>query len=84
MNWGRYGIEQRRGLGGQGWQDGGGAAPVKDWSTHTAARFIFENIMTRFGCPLSLTSEQGAHFVSQAIATFIYFEPLPPSYRESS
>jgi hypothetical protein len=29
----------------------------------------FENIITRFGCPRSLTSDQGAHFISSTIAT---------------
>jgi transposase InsO family protein len=32
-----------------------------------AARFIFENIITRFGCPRSLTSDHGAHFISGTI-----------------
>jgi transposase InsO family protein len=32
-------------------------------------RFIFENIITQFGCPRSLTSDQGAHFISETIAT---------------
>jgi transposase InsO family protein len=35
--------------------------------TDTAARFIFENIIIRFGCPGSLTSYQGAHFISSTI-----------------
>jgi transposase InsO family protein len=33
-----------------------------------ASRFIFENIITQFGCPRSLTSDQGAHFISSIIA----------------
>lgn len=45
------------------------AEPVQDCSTATAARFLFENIITRFGCPRSLTSDKGAHFISQTIAT---------------
>jgi transposase InsO family protein len=43
------------------------ATVVQDCSTDTAARFIFENIITRFGCPRSLTSDQGAHFISSTI-----------------
>jgi transposase InsO family protein len=45
------------------------AAAVQDCSTDTTSRFIFENIITRFGCPRSLTSDQGAHFISITIAT---------------
>lgn len=30
---------------------------VRDCSTATATRFIFQNIITRFGCPPSLTNE---------------------------
>jgi transposase InsO family protein len=40
---------------------------LQDCSTDTTARFIFENIITRFGCPRSLTSDQGAHFISSTI-----------------
>jgi transposase InsO family protein len=31
------------------------------------ARFIYENILTRFGCPLYLVSDQGTHFINEAI-----------------
>jgi hypothetical protein len=30
---------------------------VHDFSIDTAARFIFDNIITRFGCPRSLISD---------------------------
>ena len=42
---------------------------VKYCSTDTIARFIFQNIITQFGCPRRLTSDQGAHFLSHTIAT---------------
>jgi hypothetical protein len=40
---------------------------VQEFSTNTTERFIFENIITHFGCPRSLTSDQGAHFISSTI-----------------
>ena len=43
------------------------AKPVKDCSSDTAAQFIFENIVTRFGCPRVLMSDQGSHFLNQTI-----------------
>jgi hypothetical protein len=45
------------------------AKEVRDFSIDTTARFIFENVVTRFGCPRSLTSYQGSHFISNTIAT---------------
>jgi hypothetical protein len=44
------------------------ATTVQDCSTNIASKFIFENIITCFGCPRSLTSYQGDNFISRNIA----------------
>jgi hypothetical protein len=41
---------------------------VQGFSVDTVARFIFWNIITNFGCPQSMTNDQGAHFISETIA----------------
>jgi transposase InsO family protein len=43
------------------------ATIVQYWSNDTAARFIFANVITRFGFPMRLTSDQGGHFISSTI-----------------
>ncbi len=41
------------------------------------AKFLYEHIVTRFGCPLTIMTDQGTHFINDAIKYlidhFIYY-----------
>ena len=43
------------------------AEPVDSYSSEIAAKFIYENIITRFGCPITLINDQGSHFINKTI-----------------
>jgi hypothetical protein len=43
------------------------ARAVKDCSETTAVHFIFDDIITRFGCPKILMSDQGTHFINKTV-----------------
>jgi transposase InsO family protein len=43
------------------------AREVKDCSPTTVAHFIFDDIITRFGCPNILMSDQGTHFINKTV-----------------
>jgi hypothetical protein len=43
------------------------ARAIKDCSATTTAWFIFNEIITRFGCPKIIMSDQGTHFVNKTI-----------------
>ena len=43
------------------------ATLVMDCTTGTLAKFIFENIVTRFGCPRILMNDQGSHFINLTV-----------------
>ena len=43
------------------------AQAVKDYIVDTVAHFIFDQIMTRFGCPNILMSDRGTHFVNETM-----------------
>ena len=43
------------------------AEPVDTCSNEIATKFIYENIITRFGCPITLISDQGSQFINKTI-----------------
>ena len=45
--------------------------PVDTCSSEVVAKFIYESIITRFGYPLTLISDQGTHFINKTIKTLI-------------
>ena len=45
------------------------AEPVDTCFSEIATKFIYENIISRFGCPLTLISDQGTHFINKTIKT---------------
>jgi len=47
------------------------AAPVKDCSVETTTHFLFERVITRFGCPRILMSDQGVHFINNTIRVML-------------
>jgi transposase InsO family protein len=47
------------------------ARVVKDCSATTTACFIFDNIITSFGCQKILMSDQGTHFINKTVESLI-------------
>jgi hypothetical protein len=43
------------------------ATPVKDCSVEKTTYFLFEQVITRFGCPRVLMSDQGTDFINNTI-----------------
>lgn len=43
------------------------AQPVKDGTAATAAKFLFDNVLTQFGCSKVLMSDHGTHFLNETI-----------------
>jgi hypothetical protein len=43
------------------------ATPVKYCNKEIVAHFLFEQVITRFGCPRILMSDQGTHFIKSTI-----------------
>ena len=48
------------------------AEPVDTCSSEVAAKFIYENIITRFGCSITLINDQGSHFIDKTIKALTY------------
>ena len=44
---------------------------VKDCSAATSTKFIFEYILSQFGCPKILVSDRGSHFLNEIIAALL-------------
>jgi hypothetical protein len=47
------------------------STPVKDCSVEIAAHFLFGQVITRFGCPRILMSDQGTHFINNTIQVML-------------
>lgn len=47
------------------------AKAVKKADAATTALFLFENIVTRYGCPKVIVSDQGSHFINDVIDEFM-------------
>lgn len=41
--------------------------PIESCTKEVAAKFIYENMMTRFGCHITLISDRGTRFINQTI-----------------
>jgi transposase InsO family protein len=45
--------------------------PFETCTKEVVEKFIYLNIITRFGCPLTLINDQGTHFVNETIHVLI-------------
>ncbi|MCO5615055.1 hypothetical protein L7F22_069343 [Adiantum nelumboides] len=44
------------------------AVALRDNAARSVAKFLYKNIMTKFGCPIELVSDQGGHFINKVIS----------------
>ncbi len=47
------------------------AKAFRDNTTKGATKFIYENIITKFGCPTHLVNDQGNHFINKTIKVLV-------------
>lgn len=47
------------------------AAPVKNCNQKTAADFIYNQVICRYGCPLEIVTDRGSHFVNELLSTLM-------------
>ncbi|KAH9328778.1 hypothetical protein KI387_000886, partial [Taxus chinensis] len=47
------------------------ARPLKTASMDEVARFIYERIVSRFGCPLEIVTDQGSHFINEVVEALV-------------
>jgi transposase InsO family protein len=49
------------------------ARALKTNTAAVTAKFLYEQILSRYGCPLTLISDQGSHFLNEAIAYLVEY-----------
>jgi len=47
------------------------AKALSDNTTKSTTKFIYENIIIRFGCPTHFVSDQGSHFINKTIEILV-------------
>lgn len=64
------------------------AQPIKDCIEARTTKFLFEYVLTRFGCPKVLMSERGTHFLNETITTlteeFHYYHQKSTPYHSQA
>eukprot|EP00253_Pinus_taeda_P030245 PITA_30245 len=58
------------------------AQPMKDFTGVTTAKFLFEYVLTQFGCPKILMSDHGTCFLNKMISTLA--EEFQVSHQKST
>lgn len=43
--------------------------PIESCTKKVASKFTYKNIITRFGCPITLFNDRGTHFINQTMET---------------
>ena len=58
------------------------ATPIVDCTAMITTKFIFENIVTWFGCPRILMSDKGSHFINHTVSALT--EELQIQHKKST
>ena len=65
------------------------AQPVKDCTTTTTTKFLFDKMLTRFGCLKILMSDHGTHFLNETISALteefqVYHQQSTPYHSQDN
>lgn len=62
---------------------------MKDYTGETTAKFLFEYVLTQFGCPKILMSDHGMHFLNETISALteefqVYHQKSTPYHPQAN